>query len=484
MSKLNDQLVQSVLTRRGVISAVGAGAVLAGGASLTACSDASSSSDTSLQERANKYDVLIIGGGFAGLTAARDLRKSGLRVLVLEARNRLGGRTFYSEFSEQMVELGGTWIHWSQPYVWAEKERYGLEIAETKGAAPERILVYSDGRLVELSEADMYSVIEVFNSFIAGGMSVLPRPFDIMYNETAALEMDSVSARAKLDEFDLPPLQKTAMLGLLAGMAHNTADKMSYLEVLRWARIPGNDFLNMMDAVGRYKFAHGTQSLIDKIVEDGRPDVRLSSPVSSIEDTGDSVTVVTTDGDVYEGAAAVVTLPMNVIADVNFSPKLEPKVVEAAKERHTGSGYKLWIKVKGRLGNVMLMGRDDDPIATAFTYTQTTESTYFVAFGCSPNFDPLDHESVQREFRKFFPEADVEAEFSYDWNLDPYSKGTYCVYRPGWMEKYADVFNRDRNRLFFASGDHGEGWRGFIDGAIGAGIRTAKKVSDFISADS
>ncbi len=81
------------------------------------------------------YDVIVIGGGFSGVTAARNARAQGYRVLILEARNRLGGRTFSSEFAGHKIELGGTWIHWTQPFVWAEKERYGLEVVETPGNA-------------------------------------------------------------------------------------------------------------------------------------------------------------------------------------------------------------------------------------------------------------------------------------------------------------------------------------------------------------
>ena len=62
-------------------------------------------------------DVVVIGGGFAGVTAARDLQKRGFKVLVLEARDRLGGRTWSTDRNRFHVELGGTWIHWTQPFV-------------------------------------------------------------------------------------------------------------------------------------------------------------------------------------------------------------------------------------------------------------------------------------------------------------------------------------------------------------------------------
>ena len=77
------------------------------------------------------YDVIVIGGGFCGVTAARECSKAGLRTLVLEARDRLGGRTHTTVWNGAVTELGGTWVHWTQPYVWAEIERYGLALAES-----------------------------------------------------------------------------------------------------------------------------------------------------------------------------------------------------------------------------------------------------------------------------------------------------------------------------------------------------------------
>ena len=81
---------------------------------------------------ARSVDVVVIGGGFAGITAARD---------------RLGGRTWSEDRHAFHVELGGTWVHWTQPFVWAEKERYGLEVQETPGCVAERVAIKIDGRV-------------------------------------------------------------------------------------------------------------------------------------------------------------------------------------------------------------------------------------------------------------------------------------------------------------------------------------------------
>src|SRR5262245_35572152 len=76
-------------------------------------------------------DVLVLGGGVAGLSAARDLHEAGLRAVVLEARDRLGGRTWYREIPGTGIqaEYGGMFFsRATQPHLAAEIERYGLAV--------------------------------------------------------------------------------------------------------------------------------------------------------------------------------------------------------------------------------------------------------------------------------------------------------------------------------------------------------------------
>src|SRR5262249_42146555 len=68
-------------------------------------------------DQVTSVDVVVVGGGFAGATAAREVMKAGLRTVLLEARNRLGGRTFYTRFDQDPIELGGECVHWLQPNV-------------------------------------------------------------------------------------------------------------------------------------------------------------------------------------------------------------------------------------------------------------------------------------------------------------------------------------------------------------------------------
>src|ERR1041384_2173251 len=73
------------------------------------------------------HDVIVVGGGFAGVTAARETALRGARTLLLEARDRLGGRTWTAPWEGLDIELGGGWVHWHQPYTWSELVRAGLD---------------------------------------------------------------------------------------------------------------------------------------------------------------------------------------------------------------------------------------------------------------------------------------------------------------------------------------------------------------------
>ena len=125
------------------------------------------------------YDVIVIGSGFAGLTAARDCLLRGMKTLLLEARSRVGGRTFTSSYAEHRLELRGTWIHWSQSCVWEEVTRYRLGIVEIPGGGPERLSWRAGGRIVtrDMSQA-LPMLADAMTKFCdvdgMGGCSVFP----------------------------------------------------------------------------------------------------------------------------------------------------------------------------------------------------------------------------------------------------------------------------------------------------------------------
>lgn len=177
-------------TRRGVLG-LAAASMLLGGA-------ASASARAAPPVPGSQRHVIVVGGGFCGVTAARELRECGVRVTLLEARNRLGGRTFTSDFAGHQVDFGGTWVHWLQPHVWAEISRYGVALDETPGAVADRI-IYLDkqGRRHETTAAEQWPRLEKsVSDLFEGGYSIMPRPAEPLADATW-MKADTYSLRQK-----------------------------------------------------------------------------------------------------------------------------------------------------------------------------------------------------------------------------------------------------------------------------------------------
>jgi monoamine oxidase len=450
------------------------------------------------------YDVIVIGGGFAGVTAARELGHAGLRTLILEARNRLGGRTFTSRVGGELYELGGTWIHSTQPHVFAEVSRYGLEIVDSTTGMPRQVLWWDGERAREAGIWEMPELaraaycasddeaaeddtpLSVFRAFALlseqavafhqGAGAAFPRPYE-PFGTDAWRQADAFSIRDRLDQLDLDPTRAGLLEGLIGGLAHGSLAEASFAEMLRVWALCGNDLTRYMDSLARYRLRDGTISLIEAMVEDGRPDVRLGAPVAEVGQDEDRAVVRLETGERFEARAVIAALPMNVLANIRFSPALDPAKLAASRERHAGAGIKVYIHVRDALPSINILAGEGEPLNTIVTMTSDGEGTELVAFGTDPSrIDVRDRVAVETELRRYLPGVEVTGTLSYDWHLDPYSLGTWCVLKKGQMTKYLKALREPHGLVHFAGADIALGWRGFIDGAIESGNRVAHQV--------
>jgi len=425
----------------------------------------------------NGYDVVVVGGGFAGVTAARDSSNRGLKTLLLEARPRLGGRTFTTSFDGHDVDLGGTWIRWAQPSVWAEMSRYGLEVTESAAASAEQnIWMEGDNRVVgSYAEwAEIYGSASAL--YYEPAREYLPRPFDPLYRGEFG-NLDKMTAREAVEKLDLTSVQKDLMLAAVAIMSHAPSDKSSHLDQLRWYALSEYNLWNMWDNISRYRVAGGTKALIDQMAADGRFETRLGEPVSAISQDGEA-TVTTKRGEQIRTRKVIVALPLNCIQDVQFSPAISKVKLDASREGHTGSGTKVYMRTKGKHPVFLGHGKEEMPLTFGWTEYNDPEHQILCGFGASPSLlDVYDDDAVQGAFQRFMPDAELSASISYDWNLDPYSKGTWCMFPPGMLTNSLKELQRPEGNVYFAGGDIANGWRGFIDGAIESGAAVARQVN-------
>jgi len=460
-----------VLTRRQFIGA----ATLAAASSLPLATTASGAEST---DTTGEYDVIVIGGGFCGITAARECRRAGYRTLVLEARNRLGGRTFTADFNGRPVDLGGTWVHWSQPHVWAEVRRSGLPLQESIGATADRLIVHtSKHNIVTLSNSEIGADLErAVAAYMGDARTALPLPHDPFGSE-AYRKLDGISSAERLASLKgMSPLDRDFLDAYFAAQGHNYTDQFAWLEMVRWYCLSGHNLLDMDDMSGRFHFRDGTVSLLNFLLAEGKPELRLGTPVRRVVQDNSRVAVMTRRGEELTARAVISTVPLNVLTDIEWQPALAEPKVQASRETHAGHGTKLHVLVEGDYGNVNCAAPSRNALNSLSTEGIKDGHTHLVGFGPDPELlDVNDTESVQQAVRLFLPEAKVTQAFGYQWTLDPYAKGTWCTLRPHMWSKYLRELQQPSGRILFASADWANGFRGFIDGAIEQGLEAGRR---------
>ncbi|WP_052295488.1 flavin monoamine oxidase family protein [Paenarthrobacter aurescens] len=276
----------------------------------------------------NSYDAIVIGGGFAGVTAARELTNAGRSVLLLEARDRLGGRTHYEHAASlgREVEMGGTWVHWLQPHVWAELTRYGSELIESIGAAaPEEVVYRTQGELKRVDiQAAWPNMVDAMLKFYGNYADVaFPRPYEPLYAREELKRFDGMSIQDRIDQLeDLTTEQRDILNAYYSLCCDAPATGGGLATMVRWFALSGKSVSATFDMLTRFKIAGGTKSLIDKMIADSSAVVRLDTPVASIHSNEEGSTVTLSSGETVRASAVVVALPIAVLGDVAFEPPL------------------------------------------------------------------------------------------------------------------------------------------------------------------
>lgn len=423
------------------------------------------------------YDVIVIGGGFAGVTAAREVRRAGLECVILEARDRVGGRTWYSDVAGHKTELGGTWIHWIQPHVWAEISRYGLTVTESPGlAAPGHCVWFTAGqRKTGPVEELLEQIAKGAARFCYDVERVLPRPYEPLFAD-GVFEIDHLSVQDRLDSLGLPTEQKDLLSGFWSAACQAPCSEAGLVTMLRWWALGQRDFTLMLDAMARYKLSNGTKGLLDAMIEEARAEVRLSTPVDLVEHDADHVRITTANGESLSARAAIIATPLNVLGAITFAPALSAGKQAATQEGQASHGLKVVALVRGVPPDFLGLAPDSYPLTYLGSEREESDGVLMVGFG--PNaqaFDVTDRRAVQEVIREFLPDAEVVAANGHDWTNDPLAGGTWSVYRPAQLTRYLRELQRPEGRLFVAGSDVASGWNGFIDGAIESGLRAGRQ---------
>lgn len=416
-------------------------------------------------------DAIVVGAGLAGLVAARDLAETGHRVVVVEARDRVGGRLRTGPVGGDGadavdVDLGGTWFSRStQPDLAREIERYGLAV-ETD-APPANPLWWLGGEA--RSGADPLDPDE---------RDEAARVVDALAGVTASIRGLTPASR-----FDVPVADWLASLALGPAVADLAAGwvallmgcdpaEVSLLHLARDADEGGG--ADLLAGEVEETFAAGSAGLPAAVAEDAAArgvDIRLGCPVTDVEVAGTAVRIGGPAGDV-RARAAVLAVPFNVLGTLDVRPALPPALVAAARDGQPCHARKLWVHADGVPSGTVVTGPPPWP---RFDVRRVWPdgSVLLVAFLTDPGL-PADAATVQAALQRVLPDARVRSVDLHDWTADPWSRGAWMTWPPGWLTgPVGTALAALPDRLRIAGSDVSPVATGWMSGAVVSGRRAA-----------
>ncbi|KAL6253042.1 hypothetical protein RBB50_000762 [Rhinocladiella similis] len=428
-------------------------------------------------DKKDTFDVAVIGAGFAGVVAARDLSTKNYSVVLLEARERVGGRTYVDKAFDGSVdlELGGAYVHWTQPHVWNELSRHGIPIQPPLEC--NKCYWLADDQVCSSTTAQYEATVgPLLERFFSDARSRFPAPFDVTRLDNSDIEKQSLQDR--IDWLNLTTYEKDLLDGALSGVVHSYTEQ-GLAQLLQAVATYFGNFGALIETAGTWSIQGGTKRLLDAILDESTAEVRLSTPVDSITDADDHVRVTMRSGEAIQARSVIVALPLNTVGDLKISPEVPKPVRAMIDQKNPVMATKLWARVRGEIEPFSAFAPvGKHPINTARTESRHDGDTLiFAMISDAAAIRADDRDAVQAALQKFVPDIQVVDTAGHDWTVDEFSKGGWMMHRPGNLTGAAPQMRKLHGRVRFAGSDIATIEPGSIEGAIESGAAAARDVT-------
>ncbi|HEY6251294.1 MAG TPA: NAD(P)/FAD-dependent oxidoreductase [Candidatus Angelobacter sp.] len=415
-------------------------------------------------------DLVIIGAGAAGLTAAHELSNSGMRVLLLEARDRIGGRILTHHTPNYPVELGAEFIHGRPPETFDLVNKTGLRVAEMTWKLARR----KGNQWVE-DDPIMEDV-------------------DKLFSKMSTDEPDQ-SFQKFLDHVEADPEIKQQGLRFVEGFHAADPRRISVHSLVR-----SNQAEEKVDGNRQFRFGDGYDSLVKSIstaTDRKLCELQMNTAVTAIDWQKGKVKLKTAAGNEFQASRALLTVPLSLLkaGKISFHPGLREK--ERALQRlemgpvirvSLGFRSRFW-EEKEPLRGVSFVFSDEPHFPTWWTsnplpfpiLTGWAAGRYATALA-----GLTEEQRVNRALESLAGILDTDVErlrgelqqgLSHDWQADPFSCGAYSYSAVGGADAGHELETPVSETLFF-SGEATEsrGDNGTVHGAIASGKRVSKEI--------
>ncbi|MBX3421643.1 MAG: flavin monoamine oxidase family protein [Pirellulaceae bacterium] len=444
-------------------------------------------------------EVIVVGAGYAGLSAADQLLKQGIRPLVIEARSRIGGRTHTAVTNQGLwVDLGGQWIGPGQDCMYALAKRFdrrvwpmyvaGRQVVELAG----KVKSYRGLIPMNLPPLALANLLWGFQRLEWLARRVpLEQPWAA--KGAAALDQRTVGdwLRSNVRQRQARALMQVAIEAVFA--AH--PDDVGLLHALYYLRSGGG--LERLTSSAGGAQQDRVDGGMQRLAEDWRSwlevrgiEFRLDVPVRSITQDATGV-VLFTDTETLSAGHSIVTVPPAVAAEIEMTPAMPSARLSWCRAMTPGrviKGFAIYERPfwrqRGLCGQAV---SDQAPVHVTFDATPP-DSSQGILLGFIEGRTALQWSGRSQDDRRqamieafarlFGPEAARPIDYvDHDWTQETWSRGCYAgVAGPGVTTTVASAARPPHGRIHWAGTETATQWCGYIEGAIRSGIRAAQEI--------
>ncbi|MDG5486046.1 flavin monoamine oxidase family protein [Mycolicibacterium gadium] len=443
-------------------------------------------------------DVVIVGAGFAGLSAADRLVSMGASVLVLEGRGRVGGRAFSGEVGGVKVDLGATWVSPRHTAIRDLAKRMGCTTTGQFNQGRNVLWMAGRRRTYKGTIPAVSPAVLVDMARMQRSLEKLVRTVDVdaAWESPDATQLDAISFGEWLDRKRALPSTRALMAIVSKVQWGCSPADVSLLHVLRYIRAAGglSHMLDVDNGANQDRITETTQEIAKRLAERLGDRVVVDAPVRRITQD-DNGTTVQTDSATIKAKYAIVTVAPAHRANIEFQPALPEKAAGLTRTWPMGALSKAFVayeKPFWRADGLSGEGLTDTGTAfITFDVSPDESGPGILMVFCSPRvFDGFSPEMRRSRVIKqlvdlYGPQAMTPIDYiDHCWGTDSFAPGGPHPAAPPYASvSYGSALIDPHGRIHWAGTETAGEWAGTMNGAVLTGLRAAERVAGLVSVE-